>query len=367
VATFLALLALALVPGVTQAHNHNLDRLNEALYGKVLDLSHNHGKDCRLYSPILDKWRDLYVYLPPNHTAEMECNLIVWIHGAFGDEQAAFFLSRIEVLDRLIASGRCGPTIVLVPDATLSGHSNPLAQHTFMMNGRAGCFEDHLLKELIPYIRGRFHIRPERRAHAICGVSAGGFAALSIGMRHRHQFGPIAALAPPANFRYDNCKKRYFADFKPAEFRWREEFRPREVVGTFLNGLIRLREGPFVTPIFGPKEVLIDNIKRVNPADLLMTEHFHPGELEIYIRYPKKDNFNFDAQIESFEWLAQSKGIKVAMQCDQEGRHVVSYFQDAMPSVWRWLAERLPNPLLDGNVEWDERGIAIRRDQGIKK
>ena len=323
-------------------NNRNLDRLNEVLAGKVVDFTRNHGPDRRIYSTVLEQYRDLYVYLPPGYCDAQPCNLIVWFHGAFGDEQIAFFLSRIEVLDRLIACGACGPTIVVFPDCTVSGLSSPFAAHSFMINGRAGCFENHLFQEIIPFVERKFSVKREREARAIAGISAGGFAAMTNAMRHREQFSSIATLGPPANLRYDNVEHRYFQDFDPATYRWREDYRSQEVVGKFLAGLVQLRVGPFVNPIFGPHDELLENVKKVNPTDLLFTQDIQPGEFNIFIDYPKRDNFNFDAQTESFIYFARMKGLPLTVIRDEYGRHTVPYFYDAMPRMWKWLARRLP-------------------------
>ena len=42
----------------------------------------------------------------------------------------------------------------------------------------------------------------------------------------------------------------------------------------------------------------------VNPAELLFRPGLPPGELAIYVNYPGKDNYNFDAQDQSFAWIA---------------------------------------------------------------
>jgi S-formylglutathione hydrolase FrmB len=339
---FLAAASSLLAPRTADANNHNLDRLNAALAGKVVDFTRNHGGDRRIFSTVLGQYRDLYVYLPPGYRADEPCNLIVWFHGAFGDEQIAFFLSRIEVFDRLIACGAAGPTIVVFPDCTVSGLSSPFAAHSFMVNGRAGRFEDHLFQEIVPFVERKYNVKRERDARAIAGISAGGFAALSLGFLHREQFGTIATLGPPANLRYDNVDNKYFEDFNPATYRWRENYRPTQVVGKFFAGLVQLRVGPFVNPIFGPQKETLENVKKYNPTDLLFTRDIQPGEFNLFIDYPKRDNFNFDAHSESFIHFARMKGLAITVIRDEHGHHTVPFFQEQMPTMWKWLARRLP-------------------------
>src|SRR5262245_29620540 len=42
-----------------------LDKINRRLHGQVIDYTHNHGQDNRIWSEALQCKRDLYVYLPP--------------------------------------------------------------------------------------------------------------------------------------------------------------------------------------------------------------------------------------------------------------------------------------------------------------
>ena len=63
------LVVWATVPAEHQVFDFvNLDRLNRKLRGRVVDFTENHGADRRIYSPILGRPRDLYVYLPPATT-----------------------------------------------------------------------------------------------------------------------------------------------------------------------------------------------------------------------------------------------------------------------------------------------------------
>ena len=346
----LALFAVACCASPATAANRKLEQLNAILYGRVVDFTRNHDADRRIWSPALQQKRDLYVYLPPSYDPARPCCFAIWLHGAFGDEQTAFLLARLETLDRLIAAGLCPPTIVAIPDGTITGSSSVLSKHSFFVNGQHGRFGDYLLNDVVGFVESHYALRPDRDARALLGVSAGGYGALSHGIKERAKFGHVAALAPPANLRYGNLAADYFADFDPERYRWREDYRPQQTVGTFLGGVVRLKEGEFVGPVFGPKEELIRNVRRSNPADLLFTEALQPGELDIFIHYPKHDNFNFDAQIESFQWLAAARGVPVALVRDENGTHTIPYFQESMPTMWAWLGARLPGGKLGRNV-----------------
>ena len=52
-----------------------------------------------------------------------------------------------------------------------------------------------------------YSIRPEREGHALIGISAGGFGAMTIGMKHRDVFGVVATVGGPLNVRYDTSHR----------------------------------------------------------------------------------------------------------------------------------------------------------------
>jgi hypothetical protein len=65
------------------------------------------------------------------------------------------------------------------------------------------------------------------------------------------------------------------------------------------------------------------------------------GELAMYIAYGGKDEFNIDAQVESFLWVARERGIQVSVAYDPRGRHDVSTGRKFFPGFRDWLAQRL--------------------------
>ena len=85
-----------------------------------------------------------------------------------------------------------------------------------------------------------------------------------------------------------------------------------------------------MNPVFGEGDAVAGRIMRANPADLMFSSDLQPGELAIYVNYPGRDNFNFDAQAESFHWLASQRGIEVTLVRDPKAAHRLSYFRDNM-------------------------------------
>jgi len=348
-------LILALLTTASSAHAQigncaSLEQLNRRLGGRVLDYTQNHGADHRIFSPILGMPRDLYVYIPPGYNPARAYPLLVYLHMAYLDENGFVASDRIVQLDGMILRGEFPPVVVVCPDGMISGRNRRRDPHSLFVNGVNGRFEDHLLAEVLPFIFSTFSIRPEREAHALLGVSSGGFGAMSIALRHRELFATVATLAAPLNVRYWNCQEDYWADFDPAAFRWREDYDPNQVVGRFYFGLQRSRARKYVEPVFGSGPDVIPRVKELNPADQIGRTGLGPCELAIYINYPGKDNFNFDAQGESFAWLASLNGVSVTLHRAECSRHSRAYFRDNHIPAYRWLACHLLPPLDPGQA-----------------
>lgn len=322
----------------------SLDRLNRQLCGRVDDYTMNHGQDHRISSPILGQKRDMYVYLPPNYNPRIAYPMILLLHTAMVDEHALIGPGVIETLDEMITRGECPPIVVGCPDGTYDGENKFRARHSLYVNGLGGRFEDHLIQEVMPFLMRTYSIRPEREAHAIFGTSAGGYGGMGLALKHRDVFGAIATLAGPLNMRYDNCDHDIREDFDPATYRWKTNYDPGEIAATYYFGLWRSRTKKYLEPVYGKGPDVFAKIILDNPADLLFSTDLQPGELAIYINYPGKDNWNFDAQDQSFAWLAAQKGVDVTLVGVPRAQHSLRYFRSQQRPAYLWLAKYILPP-----------------------
>jgi hypothetical protein len=168
---------------------------------------------------------------------------------------------------------------------------------------------------------------------------------MAIGIKQREFFGTVVSIAAPLNIRCWNCQGKYFADFDPAKFRWQTEYKPRQKVVRYYCGLIHLPAKFFVGPVFGDNPGVMQRVIPNNPAELLALEDLQPGELDIFLAWGGKDNFNFDAQSESFVWLARQRGIEPTIVYSPKERHSSEYCTWAQKRAFDWLAPRVPGPV----------------------
>jgi S-formylglutathione hydrolase FrmB len=340
----------AVLPAGAQVLNHvNLERVNHRRAGHVIDYTNNHGGDRRINSPILGMPRDLYVYLPPGYDPARAYSLVLFLHMADVDEHFFVGSKLLSELEDLIACGEFPPTVVACPDGTYEGWNRFNATHSLYVNGNGGRFKDHILQEVIPFLLANFSIRAEREAHALLGASAGGHGAMGLAIKHRDFFGAVATLAAPLNLRYANSDGDYFENFNPSTFRWKTRYDRDEVIGKFYAGLLKVHARRFMSPVFGEGEAAAAAITQTNPADLIETTNLQPGQLAIFVNYPGRDNFNFDAQDESFQWVAAQRGIAVTLVRDPGATHSLRYLRDNLRVALLWLGQHLLPPTVNGN------------------
>jgi S-formylglutathione hydrolase FrmB len=263
---------------------------------------------------------------------------------AIADERALVDARALGDLDGMILRGECPPVVLAGPDGNLGTRDPLIRTHSFFLNGLGRRFEDHVMQEVIPFLEDHYSIRPERGAHALFGISAGGLGAMSLAIRHRDRIGAVATLAAPLNLRYSNVDGDPFQDFDPATYRWETRYDPHEIISRYSLGLVRIPARRMVGPVFGEGDEVVARVIAINPADLLFSTDLRPGELPMYVNYPGRGEWNFDAQDESFAWLAARKGIGLTLVNDPDARHSPRYFRENVPHALRWLGRNLLPP-----------------------
>ena len=240
-------------------------------------------------------------------------------------------------------TGQLPPAIVAAPDGSLKGVSGYMSPGSFWINSPVGGrFEDYLMQDVWDFLFEHYPIRPERGAHAIAGVSMGGGGAFHTAIKYPDRFGTVVAFIPPLNTRWEDCHGHYMANFDPNCWGWNDTFdQSFEVVGRyFLVFTIRLRM--VRNPLYGrgnPDTAAL--VAQDNPIEMLDAYDVRDGEFNLYVAYAGRDNFNLDAQAESFLYRAGQRGIHVDVDYLPNGRHDKATVLRMLPRALDWLGDRL--------------------------
>jgi S-formylglutathione hydrolase FrmB len=359
------LLALA-AAGPAAAHGWfsrapDLRRLNASLHGTVVDHTRNHGRDRRLWSPALGEYRDLYVYLPPGFDPARRYPLLLWLHGFAQDEQS-FTRDVIRPLDQAIACGRLPPLLVAAPDGSFQGKPCLLTAGSFFLNSIAGRFEDYLMRDVWDFLVARYPIRPEREAHVLGGVSMGAGAAWNLAIKYRDRVKFVVSVFPPLNPRWQDCHGDPLGDFAPDCAGWRTDFsRGHQAVGRFF-GVVKVPLKKVVGPLYGSGKdpAVLARVSAENPLEMLKRYEVRPGELAAYIGYGGRDEFNLDAQVESFLYWARPRGFCPHVVYEPDGRHDRATAYKFIPSVIAWLGQQLAAYYPSGEASGPSGPEAVR-------
>lgn len=143
------------------------------------------------HSTAYNDTHEFLAYLPPGYfTSTARYPVLYLVHGA-GDTALAWSTAGAAnlILDSLIAEKKAVPMIVVMP---FNGSNNPAVPNG---GGRgtdgapaASPFEQYMLKDLIPYVEGKYRVAPGRENRAMAGLSAGGAATYNVGVKHLELF-----------------------------------------------------------------------------------------------------------------------------------------------------------------------------------
>lgn len=167
-----------------------------------------HGTVSKIWykSSVLNMDRRVYVYTPAGYEGGKEKYPVFYLfHGAGGDEDAWTNMGRAaQIMDNLIAEGKARPMIVVMTNgnANQAGAQNEVPQvQTSGEQGMAayqrlaGKFEEHLVKDVVPFIEKNYRTLTGMNNRAIAGLSMGGGHTMTITNDNPGVFGYIGVFS----------------------------------------------------------------------------------------------------------------------------------------------------------------------------
>jgi enterochelin esterase-like enzyme len=163
--------------------------------GRIEDLHYRSG--------VTGTQREARVYLPAGYHAGRRYPVLYLLHGIAGNQDEwRGYVRAPAILDKLEASGRAVPMIVVMPNGrALPDDSPPAADKVYTPANAAGFdkFERDLLDFLVPAVDSTYPTLADRAHRAIAGLSMGGGQALNFGLAHLDRFAWVGGFSPAPN------------------------------------------------------------------------------------------------------------------------------------------------------------------------
>ncbi len=313
-------------------------------------------------SDILGKERPLLVYLPPGYDGKgAPCPVIFALHG-FASRPQSWANLVIEPLEKAIEAGTVPPTVVVMPDFSVSGNGtdDPATwfddrSGTFYINSNLGRYEDHFFKEIVPFVFSSFNVRTDPEGVILMGASMGGYGVLYYGVTHPSFSHILVPIYPAADLRY-GINGNKIAKYDPSGYALVGTDNPRRIVnGTPLGGLFGVTEKWLYYPVFdsdkspGPvwseDRPVWERLSAVNPVELLDAGNVSLSGQRYYIIVGSKDDFNLDSHIPLIvpRLVAHGAAVFPGTNIIPGGRHQPEFISAHIDEIIGWMGSQLKN------------------------
>ncbi len=141
------------------------------------------------YSVSLARNCAVQIYLPEGYDpmGSTQYPVVYFLHGALDDHTGYPYL--LDIFDTMIDGQIIEPVIVIKPD----GRSTPYLVSWFTNSLLNGPYEDYIVNDLVYFVETNFCAIPESEYRYIMGHSAGGYGAMTLGLKHPDVYSRFAA------------------------------------------------------------------------------------------------------------------------------------------------------------------------------
>ena len=186
-----------------------------------------HGTLSRVWydSPTLGQQRRMTIYLPAAYDGKQRFPVMYLLHGHGGDETAWGDLGRAsQILDNLIAEGKCVPMIVVMPNGNPTCNAAPGWWHEGMYTPDGNAFRDRGAKasmeesfmDIVNFVDSHYQTIAKREGRAVTGLSMGGGHTFGISRLYPETFDyyglqSAACRIPQNRTEFDQQMQKLFA------------------------------------------------------------------------------------------------------------------------------------------------------------
>lgn len=133
-------------------------------------------------SALLNKRTPFNVILPFGYERGQRRYPVLYLLHGFGDHYSSWVEK-----SNVVEYARRYPLIIVMPEGGNGWYTNGTSS--------GSRWEDHLINEVIPYVREHYRTLQGQRMSAVAGLSMGGYGALKLGLKYHTQFSFAASLS----------------------------------------------------------------------------------------------------------------------------------------------------------------------------
>ena len=177
-----------------------------------------------------------------------------------------------------------------------------LSDTSFYLNTKPGGSRTTSPCDVWQFLQSNFPVRPRAPIpHALRRVGGAGSGRTTSGSNTASSSRFSTGFLPALNLRYEDCHGRYFAHFDPSCTGPTQRLRPWQPVARYY-GVIAIRQKQF-RGRSSARPQAIQRIADENPVEMLDSRDIRPDEFDMFVGYGGRDEFNIDAQVESFLYV----------------------------------------------------------------
>ncbi|WP_130838342.1 alpha/beta hydrolase-fold protein [Lachnoclostridium sp. Marseille-P6806] len=188
---------LPIVYGYSRPYNCVELRTENDSYYQLRDVPHGTLRREYFFSQVTEEWESCVIYTPPGYEEHPEIVYpVLYLQHGHGENETGWTAAGRAnlILDNLIAAGEAVPFVIVMNNGMVQKRVTDEAGRTSHMVDHL-LLEPMLLRDVIPFVEGRYHAGRSKDKRGMAGLSMGSMQTSMIVMRHPELFSEVGIFS----------------------------------------------------------------------------------------------------------------------------------------------------------------------------